>query len=198
VWREGTLTTELHLRIPGCHNVSNALAALAVANHLGVRPEVAAASLNHFTGVRRRFELKGMKHGIIVVDDYAHHPSEVRATLAAARQRYAGRTIWAVFQPHTYSRTRALLESFAGCFTDADHVLVTDIYAAREQDTLGVHALQLAEWGSRTHPDIRYIGGPGDAVETLLMELRPGDILLTLGAGDGYQVGERVLAALGE
>jgi len=198
VWHDGALVTGLHLRIPGRHNVSNALAALAVVCHLNVKPEIAAGHLNNFTGVRRRFEFKGMKHGIIVVDDYAHHPSEVRATLAAARQRYPGRAIWAVFQPHTYSRTQALLPSFADCFADAHHVLVMDIYAARERDTLGVHASQLAEGISQTHPDARYVGGLDDAVKVLLERLQPGDVLLTLGAGDGHLVGERVLAALRE
>ncbi len=196
VWRDGEEVAELRLRIPGNHNVLNALAALAVADRFGIHPKNAASNLNNFAGVRRRFEFKGMAHGIIIIDDYAHHPSEVRTTLAAARQRYPDRAIWAVFQPHTYSRTRALLEAFADCFAEADHVLVTDIYAARERDTLGVHSSQLAELAGRRHPDVRYVGGLDDAVAILVAELRPGDVLLTLGAGDGYQVGERVLAAL--
>jgi UDP-N-acetylmuramate--alanine ligase len=198
IWHGGALVAELHLRIPGHHNVQNALACLAVVDHLGVHPEIAAANLNNFTGVRRRFEVKGMQHGIIVIDDYAHHPSEVRATLAGARQRYPNQTIWVVFQPHTYSRTRALLSAFASCFAEADHVLITDVYAAREYDTLGVHASQLAEMVRSTHPDARYVGGLEEAAKTLLAELHPGDVLLTLGAGDGYQVGERVLATLRE
>ncbi|MCS7222500.1 MAG: UDP-N-acetylmuramate--L-alanine ligase [Anaerolineae bacterium] len=196
VWHAGVPVAELRLRIPGHHNVRNALACLAVASHFGISPEIAAAHLSNFAGVRRRFEVKGMKHDIIVIDDYAHHPSEVQATLAGARQRYPDRTIWVVFQPHTYSRTRALLSAFANCFAEADHVLITDVYAAREHDTLGVHAAQLAEAARQTHPDVRYIGGLNEAAEILLADLRPGDVLLTLGAGDGYQVGERVLAAL--
>jgi len=196
IWHHGQQVTTLRLSIPGRHNVLNALATFAVADHLGIHPEITASNLKNFAGVRRRFELKGMMYDIIVIDDYAHHPSEVKATLAAARQRYPERVIWAVFQPHTYSRTRALLEAFADCFAEAEHVLVTDIYAARERDTQGVHASQLAELAGRKHPDVRYVGGLDDAVKTLLEELRPGDVLLTLGAGDGYQIGERVLAAL--
>ncbi|MCD6291681.1 MAG: UDP-N-acetylmuramate--L-alanine ligase [Anaerolineae bacterium] len=198
VWHDDEQIATLHLQIPGRHNVLNALAALAAADHLGVHPKNGATNLNNFAGVRRRFEVKGIVHGIIVVDDYAHHPSEVRATLSAARQRYPDRVLWAVFQPHTYSRTRALLQAFAGCFAQADHVLVTDIYAAREHETLGVDASQLAERIGRQHPDARYVGGLDDVVRVLLQGLRPGDVLLTLGAGDGYQVGERVLAALEE
>ncbi len=196
VWHAGRPVAELSLRIPGRHNVCNALAALAVASELGIRPKNHITNLNNFAGIRRRFEIKGMKYGIIVIDDYAHHPSEVQATLAAARQRYPDRTIWVVFQPHTYSRTRALLQAFASSFRQADHVLVTDIYAARERETLGVHASQLAELAAQQHPDVRYIGGLDNAVKTLLAELRSGDVLLTLGAGDGYLVGERVLTAL--
>jgi UDP-N-acetylmuramate--alanine ligase len=127
-----------------------------------------------------------------VLDDYGHHPTEIRATLAAARQRFPGRTIWAVFQPHTFSRTLALIADFAAAFGDADHVIVTDIFPARERDNLGVHSRQIIE--RMAHPDARYIGSLDAATAYLLGHLRPGDVLITLGAGDGYLVGERVLA----
>jgi UDP-N-acetylmuramate--alanine ligase len=195
-WHEGQRMADVSLRIPGRHNVSNALAALAAACTLGVPPEITVANLKDFAGVRRRFEVKGMCRDIIVIDDYAHHPREVQATLAAARQRYPQHGIWALFQPHTYSRTRALLADFEDSFADADHVLVTDIYASRERDTLGMHASQLAAMVAHKHPDARYIGDLDHAVAYLLENLRPGDVLLTLGAGDGNTVGERVLAAL--
>lgn len=195
-WREGRRVGEMSLRVPGRHNVLNALAALVACDRLAIRPEIVAANLKDFVGVRRRFEIKGIECDIIVVDDYAHHPSEVQATLAAARQRYPERIVWALFQPHTFSRTRALLDQFAGCFADADHVLLTDIYAAREDTATEVHAAQIAELAASRHPDVRYVGGLEAATAVLLAEIRPGAVLLTLGAGDGYRVGEAVLAAL--
>ncbi|MDH7485467.1 MAG: UDP-N-acetylmuramate--L-alanine ligase [Anaerolineae bacterium] len=196
VWQGGRRLGTASLRIPGRHNVANALAALAVADHLGIPFDVAAEALAVFAGAERRFEHKGESHGIIVIDDYAHHPTEIRATLAAARQRYPGREIWAVFQPHTYSRTGALLEEFAASFADADHVIVTDIYAARERDTLGISAVQVVE--RMVHPDARHIGGLRETADFLLRRLQPGDVLITLGAGDGYRIGQWVLAGLEE
>jgi len=194
VWRRDERLGIVSLRIPGQHNVRNALAALAVAHHLSIPFEVAAKALAEFTGAERRFEQKGESCDIIVVDDYAHHPTEIRATLAAARQRYPGRAIWAVFQPHTYSRTKALLDGFAASFADADHVIITDIYPAREHDTLGVCAAHIVE--RMAHPDARHIGGLREVAEFLLHRLQPGDVLITLGAGDGYRIGEWVLAGL--
>jgi UDP-N-acetylmuramate--alanine ligase len=196
VWRSGRKVGEASLRIPGQHNVLNALAALAVADYLQVPFDVAAGALQGFGGVERRFELKGQRWGVTVVDDYAHHPTEIEATLRAARQRYPGRAIWAVFQPHTYSRTLALLEGFTAGFADADHVVVTDIYAAREPDTLGISATQVVE--GMAHADARHVGPLPEVSSFLLHRLRPGDVLITLGAGNGYLVGEWVLAALRE
>lgn len=185
---------EFQVHLPGLHNVSNALAAIAAASTIQVELDVIRDALTSFRGTRRRFEEKGAVRDITVIDDYAHHPTEVRATLAAARQRYGGHTIWAVFQPHTYSRTRALLDDFAGSFSDADHVIVTDIYAAREQDTWGVHARDLV--GRMTHPGVQYVAGTADAADYLADCLVPGDVVLTLGAGDVWKVGERVLELL--
>lgn len=192
--RRGQQLGAVSLRVPGRHNVANALAALAVADRLGVDFQQAVSALGTYGGVQRRFELKGQAAGVSVVDDYAHHPTEVRATLAAARQRFAGRSIWAVFQPHTFSRTRALLDDLAEAFSDADHVIVTDIYAARERDTLGVSSVQLVD--RMQHDDARYIGGLRDAAEFLLRYLSAGDVLISMGAGDGFRVGESVLAGL--
>ncbi len=182
------------LTLPGVHNVSNALAAIAVADYLGLDPAGVRDTLRRFQGVKRRFEVKGEVDKVTVVDDYAHHPSEIRATLAAARQRYADRRIWAIFQPHTYSRTKALLAEFAHAFDDADGVIITDIYAAREKDDLGISAQDLVKM--MTHPQTFYIADLSEAGSWAIKKVRPGDVLITMGAGDVWQVGEDVLALL--
>jgi len=128
------------------------------------------------------------------VDDYAHHPTEIRATLAAARRRYVGRKIWAMFQPHTFSRTRALLADFAASFTDADHVLVTDIFSSREAFDPSVNANDIVR--QMTHPDARYLPTLAETTDALLAEMKAGDVLITLGAGDVNKVGEDVLKRL--
>jgi len=184
------------LQLPGLHNVKNALAAIVVADHLGLDLAGVGMALREFQGTKRRFEHKGTASGVIVVDDYAHHPTEIQATLAAARGRYPNSGIWAVFQPHTYSRTKALLTEFAESFGDADHVIVVDIYPARERDDLGVSAADIV--ARMAHPDARHIASLDEAVGYLTHHLKPGDVLITLGAGDGYLVGERVLASLGQ
>jgi UDP-N-acetylmuramate--alanine ligase len=178
----------------GAHNVRNALAALVATIRVGVAPAEAFAALAAYRGARRRFEAKGAAGGITVIDDYAHHPTEVRATLAAARSRFGDRRIVAYLQPHTYSRTRALLDDWATAFGDADIALIGDIYAAREGDTLGMDGATLARHLS--HPYVRSVGGMEHALAELLDLLQPGDVLLTLGAGDGYKVGEAVLEKL--
>jgi len=194
VTRDGNTIGLARTRIPGLQNVSNSLAALAVVDTLGVDFNIARNALAEFQGVGRRFEVKGEVGGITVVDDYAHHPTEIRATLAAARRRYAGRQIWAMFQPHTFSRTRALLADFAASFGDADHVLVTDIFRSREAFDSSVSAQDIvARMG---HPDARYLPSLDEATATLLAEMKPGDVLITLGAGDGNIVGEGVLKAM--
>jgi UDP-N-acetylmuramate--alanine ligase len=185
---------QYQIQLHGAHNVRNALAALAAATRLGVTPPAALAALAGYRGARRRFELKGEAGGVTVIDDYAHHPSEVRATLAAARSRYPSRRIVAYLQPHTYSRTAALLEEWARAFDDADVVAIGDIYAAREHDTLGVDGALLAR--RIAHPDVRAVGNIGQAAGELGKLLRPGDVLLTLGAGDGHRVGEVLLEKL--
>ncbi len=182
------------IQLSGAHNVRNALAALAATSALGIAPKLTIAALTEYRGARRRFELKGEAGGITVIDDYAHHPTEVRVNLAAARARYPGRRIVVYLQPHTYSRTRALLDAWAGAFGDADIVRIGDIYAAREHDTLGIDSATLAR--RIDHRDSQAIGGMAHAVEQLASLLRPGDLLLTLGAGDGYKVGEAVLEGL--
>ena len=186
---------ELTLQVPGLHNLRNALAALAVARFCGVDASQALTSLGRFPGIARRFQLKGEAGGVTVIDDYAHHPTEIRATLAAARRRFPDRRIWAVFQPHTFSRTRQLLQEMAQSLEDADQVIVTDIYPARETDDGSVHASQIVDASS--HPAIRHIPGLEEAAHHLAQAVGPGDVVITLGAGDGYRVGEWLLEALG-
>ena len=193
-WREQALFGPFTLQVPGVHNVLNALAAIAATNELGVSLNTIQDSLVRFEGTARRFEHKGTARGVVVIDDYAHHPTEIRATLAAARARYAGRALWAVFQPHTYSRFKALLSDFAQSFDLVDHVIVTDIFAARECDTLGAHPMELVKL--MQHPDVRYISGGENVVDYLTQHVRSGDICLTLGAGDGHLIGEELLKRL--
>lgn len=194
VWCKGKHKGTCALQVPGRHNVLNALAALSSTHAAGVDFSVAAAALTRFRGTERRFEIKGHVAGVTVVDDYAHHPTEIEATLAAARLKYPGRSLWAVFQPHTFSRTAALLADFATAFANADHVLVTSIYAARERDTLGVSGGDVVR--RMVHPDAQYVLTLEDATAMLLERVQPGDVVITLGAGDGYLVGERVLQRL--
>jgi UDP-N-acetylmuramate--alanine ligase len=184
------------LAIPGRHNVANALAALAVAAELDVPFERAADALASFAGVERRFEHKGTAHGVRVVDDYGHHPTEVRATLAAAREQHAGRLV-VVFQPHRYTRTRDLFDDFAAAFHDADVLVLTEIYAAGEPKLAGVEAASLAEAvRQRGHRDVRFVAELGAIAPTLAPELREGDLVLTLGAGSITRLGPQLLAEL--
>ena len=187
----------VRLRVPGLHNVVNSLAALAVADQFGVSFAQASKSLTEFRGMLRRFEIKGEAAGVTVVDDYGHHPTEIKATLAAARTRFPGRGIWAVFQPHTFSRTKILMDDFAKAFADADHVIVTDIYAARERDTLGISSADIvARMNDTRRREARHIPGLDAAAEHLLANVKPGDVVITLSAGDGNLVGEKLLAGL--
>ena len=194
VLQEGKLFGQFDTAIPGAHNVSNALAAAAVGHMVGVDPRQIADALRTFHGVARRFEIKGEAAGIVVVDDYAHHPTEIRATLQGAGERFPGRRIWAVFQPHTYSRTEALFDEFTQCFSGADHVIVTDIYAAREANKGAIGGAQLA--AQIVAPQVVHMGTIDQASQYLLTYVEPGEVVITLGAGDGYMIGERVLAGL--
>ncbi len=187
---------EVRLALTGMHNVSNAIAAMAAAFYgEGVPPEDSGRILADFHGTERRFQVKGEADGVIVVDDYAHHPTEIKATIRMARDRYPDRELWIVFQPHTFTRTKAMLDDFAGSFTRADHVFVTDIYPAREKDDLGVSSAQIVERSE--HPDMVHSGDLESTFQAVIERIGPGSVLLTLGAGDGYKVGEMVLEALG-
>ncbi len=184
------------LRLPGSHNVLNALAAMMAVQAVGVPFGEAMPALASFTGVARRFQIIGEVNGVTIIDDYAHHPTEIRANLSAARQRFLGQRIWAVWQPHTYSRTRLLLAEFASSFQDADCVIALDIYRSREVDTLGMTTEKVL--AQMDHPDARFIAAREDAAAYLLDHVQPGDVVLTLSAGDGNVVGEWLLDGLRE
>jgi len=198
VRRKGQALGRVTLPLPGRHNVANALAALAVAQEVEVPFAVAAGALASFRGVERRFETKGVAAGVRVVDDYGHHPSEVRATLAAARGVHAGRLV-VVFQPHRYTRTRDLFEAFTTAFHDADLLVLTEIYAAGEAKIPGTEAAALADAiRARGHRDVRFVADLERVPAELVPELRSGDLVLTLGAGSVSRLGPRLLARLAE
>ena len=174
----------LRLKVPGLHNLRNAVAALGVVEALGGKLESAAAALSEFEGVGRRFERLGEFGGVAVVDDYAHHPSELAATLSAARQAFPGRRLVAVFQPHLYSRTAAHGEAMGQALAAADLVIVTEIYPAREQPIAGVSGKQVADAAERAGADARFEPTRAEVGKTVYQTLRAGDVVLTLGAGD--------------
>jgi UDP-N-acetylmuramate--alanine ligase len=179
--------------LPGHHLALNALAALAVAFELGIDFEVAARALAAFSGISRRFEIKGAVAGRIVLDDYAHHPEEVRATLRAARAAF-NRRIVTVFQPHRFSRLRDLFDDFLGAFDDTDVLYLTEVYAAGEDAIAGVSARRLYEGlRARGHLNVHYLGDEEEPVSRLLRETAEDDLLITLGAGDVYKMGEELL-----
>jgi len=184
------------LRIPGRHNVLNAAAAVTVAMELEVKPDNIREALASFSGVDRRFQVRGKERGITVVDDYGHHPTEIRATLEAARQ-CGFRRIHVLFQPHRYTRTYHLLDEFGRSFHQADNVFLMDIYAASEKPIEGVTAEALAERIRQFgHRGVEYVGTLDAGVEALHKVARDGDMVLTLGAGSVWQAGERLLERL--
>jgi UDP-N-acetylmuramate--alanine ligase len=194
------------LHIPGTHNVLNAAAALALCSILwhrerGATPPdfaAAAAALAAFRGSRRRCEVVGDAGGVLVIDDYAHHPTALRTTLEGIRRFYPGRRILVDFMSHTYSRTRALLGEFGASFAAADVVLLHRIYAsAREKNESGISGRDLYDETSRRHPNVHYFEDPLDALPFLQSELRHGDVLVTMGAGDNWKLGREVLRRRG-
>lgn len=181
------------LQVPGEHNVRNALAVLCVVDLLGLPVDRAAQALQEFRGAGRRFEVRGEYRGVTLIDDYAHHPTEIRATLAGARLRYPGRRLWAVWQPHTYSRIRTLFDAFSTAFGDADCVLVTEVYAAREPvPPDGFSARQVADAIAAQETNagkiVLFAALLESAVDQLVNRLQPGDVVLVLSAGDADQI----------
>ncbi|MBW4043888.1 MAG: UDP-N-acetylmuramate--L-alanine ligase [Acidobacteria bacterium] len=189
----GQVLGPFELHVPGRHNVLNATAAVAIAMQLELSPERIAQGLAGFRGVDRRFQIKGVVRGVTVIDDYGHHPTEIRATLAAARE-CGFKRIRVIFQPHRYSRTRDLMEEFASCFSEADAVEVLDIYAASEEPLPGITAEALVKAIGRD--GVRYAASIEEAVERSVMAAGEGDAILTMGAGNVSQASGLVLAAL--
>ncbi|GJL53763.1 MAG: UDP-N-acetylmuramate--L-alanine ligase [Nitrospirales bacterium] len=184
------------LPIPGSHNVSNALAAISVALELDVSVDLIRNGLAAFSGVERRFHIRGEKAGIMVVDDYGHHPTEIRATLAASKSAWDRRVV-AVFQPHRYTRTRDLADEFAKAFEQADVVYVTDIYPAGEADIPGITGeLVVEKIRGAGHTSVHWVNGNADLVEQVKKNLQPGDVVITLGAGDIWKFGKALLESL--
>jgi UDP-N-acetylmuramate--alanine ligase len=197
VWQGKDVLGDVELNRPGLHNIYNALAAVAIGFELGIEFDVIAQALASYTGVNRRFQFKGEAAGVLVIDDYGHHPTEVRATLAAAKVGSKGRRMVVLFQPHRYTRTRDQLDEFARAFNNADVLLVTDIYAASEDPIPGVTAETLTDAiRSYGHKEVAYVGNLETAVKALVSEARPGDMVVTLGAGNVYQAGEQLLELL--
>ncbi|MBR2949204.1 MAG: UDP-N-acetylmuramate--L-alanine ligase [Lachnospiraceae bacterium] len=183
----------IHLNVPGEHNVLNALASLALSDLLKLPIDTAAQALLHFHGTDRRFEYKGTINGITIVDDYAHHPTEIAATLHAAHN-YPHKTLWCVFQPHTYTRTKAFLDDFAKALTLADKVILADIYAARETDTLGISSADIQSRIQNSGKECFYFHTFSEIEKFILENCINGDLLITMGAGDVVNIGENLLS----
>ena len=188
--RDGEIIT---LGVPGAHNIMNALAALALSDLLGIAPETAKEALLSFHGTDRRFEYKGERDGITIIDDYAHHPTEITATLTAA-QKVPHHTLWCVFQPHTYTRTKAFLDDFAKALCHADKVILADIYAARETDTLGISSGDIQKKIRDNGKECFYFHTFPEIEKFILKNCMPGDLLITMGAGDVVNIGENLLS----
>ena len=195
ICHEGNKVAEIKLAVPGEHNVLNSMAAFATARHLGVDVRTIRDTLAAFGGTHRRFDFTGITDGgVKVIDDYAHHPTECRATIAAASNVKHNR-LWIVFQPHTYTRTKALFNEFTECFTGADVLVLTDIYAAREKDVYDISTEKLYNSMKELHPDkeIYYIGDFDRIADFIKSNAASGDMVITMGAGDVYKVGELIL-----
>lgn len=188
----GQITDHINLHVNGIHNIMNSLSVIAVARRLGIDSEDIKKGLLSFTGTKRRFEYKGERNGFTIIDDYAHHPTEIAATLNAAK-KYPHNEIWTVFQPHTYTRTMAFLDEFAEALSISDHVIVTDIYAAREKDLGQVHAKDIVERMKKYDVDVTYISSFDDIEKFILKNLKNNDLLITMGAGNVVDIGENLL-----
>ncbi len=194
--RGGEVLGLMRTRLPGRHNVLNVLGALAAAEAVGLPAGKARQAVAEFRGTARRFQVLGEAADVVVVDDYAHHPTEVRATLAAARERYPERRLWAVFQPHTFSRTRTFMEDLATSFEAADRVVVMEVYAAREAPDPEFGGAAVA--ARLRHPQVAFAADHAAALSLLEAEVRPGDVVVILSAGDANEVGRRLLERLAE
>ena len=188
----GEATARIQLSVTGDHNVSNALASIATAELLDIPMESIQKGLLSFTGTDRRFEYKGTLDGVTIIDDYAHHPTEIQATLKAAKY-YPHKSLWCVFQPHTYTRTKAFFHEFAEALSHTDHLVLADIYAARETDTLGISSKDLAEEVRKLGTDVHYFPSFSEIEEFVKTQCVSGDLLITMGAGNVVDIGEDLL-----
>lgn len=188
----GEILGTFSLNVPGTHNVSNALSVIALGVKLGMNLEAIQKGIGNFTGTDRRFQYKGSIGDVTIIDDYAHHPTEIKATLTSAKN-YPHKKLWCVFQPHTYTRTSALLLEFAEALSMADHVVLADIYAAREVNTLGISSKDLQKLIVKQGTPCEYFPSFGEIEDYLLENCTPGDLLITMGAGDVVKIGENLL-----
>ncbi len=195
ILKNGKPYGRFELSIPGKHNIYNALAAITASDACGIKISTIQKRLKSFQNPKRRFEIKHKQNGITIIDDYAHHPSEIKATLEAAG-RYPYRKIWGIFQPHTFSRTKTLLSDFASSFGGADRLVITDIYAAREDDLGQVHSSELTKLVKEEGVDVKYISSFEDVALHVANLAEPGDLILTMGAGDVYRIGDLVAKKL--
>ena len=196
---KGSPLERITLSVPGKHNILNSLAAVAAARKLSVEKEAIAEGLLSFTGTDRRFELKGSFNGVTVIDDYAHHPTEIAATLSAA-ENYPHKTLWCVFQPHTYTRTKSLFDDFVKALSKADRLVMAEIYPARETDTLGMSSKLIAEAVNNMAGAVDkalYFPSFGEIEDFLIKNCSPGDLVITMGAGDVHLIGEEILKSAG-
>lgn len=190
--KHGEYVDRIQLSVTGDHNASNALASIATAELLNIPMDTIKRGLLSFTGTDRRFEYKGTLNGVTVIDDYAHHPTEIQATLKAAKH-YPHKELWCVFQPHTYTRTKAFFHEFAEALAHTDHLVLADIYAARETDTLGISSMDLAEEVRKLGTDAHYFSSFSEIEDFLVKHCRPEDLLITMGAGNVVDIGENLL-----
>ncbi|MCR5590788.1 MAG: UDP-N-acetylmuramate--L-alanine ligase [Lachnospiraceae bacterium] len=192
VMKAGEAVASIALGVPGGHNISNALAAYAVCDRLGIEPADISTGLSSYKGTDRRFQYKGKIGEVTIIDDYAHHPTEIAATLEAA-SNYPHKKLWVVFQPHTYSRTKALFDDFAKALAAADDVILADIYAAREKDNLGISSSDLCEAIKSNGTSAQYFGSFDEIENFVLQNCSPGDLLITMGAGDIVKIADSLL-----
>lgn len=190
--KDNQVIDTIHLNVTGLHNIYNALASMALSLELSIPLPVIKKGLLAFSGTDRRFEYKGAIGGVTVIDDYAHHPTEIAATLTAAKN-YPHKTTWCVFQPHTYTRTKAFLKDFAKSLTLADEIILLDIYAARETNTSGITSLDLKKELEDLNINVHYFPSFDETENFLLTNCTQGDLVITMGAGDVFQIGERIL-----
>jgi UDP-N-acetylmuramate--alanine ligase len=193
IFYKGNLLGKLSLSVPGQHNVYNALAAAAAAYEQHIDMATIIAGLQLFCGTHRRFEYKGEFNGVTIIDDYAHHPTEIKAALSVAND-YKYHKLWCVFQPHTYTRTKALFDEFSEAFDNVDYIIIADIYAAREENTIGIYAEDLVEKIKKRGKNAMYLGDFLNIAKYLKKNVSEGDLLITMGAGDAYMVGEALVS----